>query len=150
MENNLNDTLIQEYLDLAVNAPEDFGRFQDLLTEDCTWYITPPGIAFVGKGKVKKFGAMAMGARTHNEKLKVEIRNWFTDGTNFCVEYYHAAMITAFNIRVEENVCLVCHMKNGRFDLIHEYVDASRSFLIRFGLKILPIITRTRKTKLSN
>jgi hypothetical protein len=35
-----NEELIQEYLDIAVNASEDLGRTMDLLSEDCVWYIT--------------------------------------------------------------------------------------------------------------
>jgi ketosteroid isomerase-like protein len=75
------------------------------------------------------------------------ITNWFADGDNFCVEYYHGAIITRFRIKVVENACLVCHMRDGQFDRINEYVDASRSFLIRVGLPLLPLILSRRLKK---
>ena len=141
---NANENLIHEYLDLAVNAPEDLERFSGLLSDDCVWYIAPPGIAFQGKQQVRAFAGMAMGSRRHNAESRVEIRNWFADEENFCVEYFHAALITRLGLRVTETVCLVCHMREGKFDRIHEYVDASRSRLIRLGLALLPLMVKRR------
>ncbi len=146
MVNEVNDRLIKEYLDIAVNASEDFDRFSALLTDDCVWYITPPGATFTGKDQVRSFSNMAMGSRTHNAEYKVEIRNWFANEDNFCVEYYHGAIITRLRIRVVENVCLVCHMRDGKFDSVHEYVDTSRSILIRIGLGLLPIIVKLKSS----
>jgi ketosteroid isomerase-like protein len=139
-----NEKLIQEYLDIAVNASENLDRTMDLLSEDCVWYITPPGIAFMGKKQLRSFTGMAMGSRSHNADSKVEIRTWFADGDNFCVEYFHAAILTGLRIKVVENVCLVCHMQAGKFDRIHEYVDTSQSILISLGLKLLPLIIKMR------
>jgi hypothetical protein len=139
-----NEQLIQEYLDIAVNASENLERTMDLLSEDCTWYITPPGIAFTGKKQLRSFTGMAMGSRSHNADSKVEIRNWFADGNDFCVEYFHAAILGGLHIKVVENVCLVCHMQSGKFDRVHEYVDTSQSLLIGLGLKLLPLIIKMR------
>ncbi len=147
MLTDANEALIKAYLEIAVNAPEDLDRFAKLLSEDCVWTIVPPGIAFEGKARVKAFTRMAMGSRTHNADYKIAIRNWFADGENFCVEYFHGAMITRFHIKVVENVCLVCHMRNGEFDQIHEYVDTSKSLLIRIGLMLLPLIVRARSLR---
>ena len=144
MVNAENEKLIKEYLDIAVNASEDLDRFSELLSEDCVWYITPPGITFSGKEQVKSFSKMAMGSRSHNQNSKVEIRNWFADDENFCVEYFHGAIITKFHISVTENVCLVCHMRNGKFDRIHEYVDTSHSILISLGLRLLPLMVKKK------
>jgi hypothetical protein len=44
-----NEKLIQDYLDIAVNASENLERTMDSLSEDCNWYITLPGIAFTEK-----------------------------------------------------------------------------------------------------
>ncbi len=139
-----NERLVKEYLDIAVNASENLDRFSALLSDDCIWYITPPGFAFKGKEQVKSFSAMAMGSRTHNAVAKVEIHNWFADGENFCVEYFHGAIITNFRIKVTETVCLVCHMRNGKFDRIQEYVDTSQSILIDLGLRFLPLIVKVK------
>ncbi|HLY29360.1 MAG TPA: nuclear transport factor 2 family protein [Aggregatilineales bacterium] len=139
-----NNALIQEYLDIAINASEDLDRFSRLLSEDCIWRIMPPGVDFIGVEQVKSFSGMAMGSRSHSAGAKIEIRNWFAEGENFCVEYFHAALITRFHIRVVENVCLVCHMREGKFDHINEYVDTSGSILIGLGLRLLPLIVKLR------
>jgi ketosteroid isomerase-like protein len=147
MRSEANETLIKDYLDIAVNAPENLERFSELLSDDCVWAIVPPGISFEGKAQVKAFTKMAMGSRTHDGEYKIEIRNWFTDGENFCVEYFHGAIITRFRIKVIENVCLVCHMRDGKFDRIHEYVDTSHSLLIRLGLMLLPLMVKMRSSR---
>ena len=134
-----NQRLINEYLDIAENASEDLSRFVALLSEDCIWSLMPPGIALNGIENVKKFIKMAMKSRKHDNKTKVEIQNWFTDGEKFCVEYYHAAYVAG--IRVRENVCLVCRMNDGQFDRINEYVDTSGSMLIGLGLRLMPLIS---------
>jgi len=143
MLSEYNERLIKEYMDIAANAPEDLNRFSKLLSDDCIWRIVPPGITFNGITDVRSFTGMAMGSRTHDARSRVEIRNWFADGDHFCVEYFHGALITRFRIRVTENVCLVCHMRDGKFDRIHEYVD-SGSALISLGLRFLPLIVRLR------
>ncbi len=143
-----NAALIKEYLDIAVNASENLDRFSKLLSDDCTWRIMPPGITFNGIAQVRSFTQMAMGSRTHNAEYQVKIRNWFADNDNFCVEYFHGAIITRFHIKVVENVCLVCHMREGKFDQIHEYVDTSGSILISLGLKFLPLIVKAKTATL--
>jgi ketosteroid isomerase-like protein len=143
MVSEANATLMQDCLDIAVNAPEDLERFARLLSDDCIWHIVPPGISFNGKAQVLSFTSMAMGSRQHNADYKIEVRNWFADGDHFCVEYVHGAIITPFHLKVMENVCLVCHMRDGKFDSIHEYVD-TKSVLIGLGLRLLPLIVRVR------
>jgi ketosteroid isomerase-like protein len=50
-----NENLVQKYLDIAVNASEDLDRTLELLSDDCIWYITPPGIPFTGKEQLRSF-----------------------------------------------------------------------------------------------
>jgi len=142
-----NENLIKEYLDIAVNASEDFERFLKILTDDCVYRITPPGRVFRGKDQLRAFVKKAMGSRTHTIESKIEIRNWFTDGENLCVEYYHGALATKLRIKIRENVCFVFHMRDGKFDRLHEYVDTSGSILVGFGLKLLPLITKGESSK---
>lgn len=142
-----NAVLVREYLDIATNEPENLERTMAILTDDCVWRVTPPGIEFVGKDQLRSFIKMAMGSRTHSARYKVEVRSCFTDGENVCVEYFHGALATRLRIKVVENVCLICHMREGKFDEIHEYVDTSGSMLIGFGLRILPLIAKGRKSK---
>ncbi len=142
MSSSENENLIREYLDIAVNASENLARFAELLSEDCDWYISPPGIIFRGKDQVTAFAKMAMSSRSHDANHKIEIRNWFTDGESFCVEYFHRAVVSKLRIQVEENVCLVCHIRDGKLDRVHEYVDTSRSLLIGLGLRLLPLMVK--------
>ena len=141
-----NEKLIKEYLDIAENDSENAERFASILSDDCVWTLMPPGISIVGGESVRKFCSFAMGSRKHKDKnnVKAIIDNWFADEDKFCVEYYHAAIITAFKITVIENVCLVCKMRDGKFCVVNEYVDTSRSKLIWLGLKIMPLIARTK------
>jgi len=137
-----NEALVQNYLDLAVNAPEDLDRTLELLSDECVWFITPPGISFTGRESLRRFVGVAMRSRSHDLVSKIEIRNWFAEGDHFCVEYHHEATITGVHLHVAEDVCLVCHMQAGKFDRIHEYVDTSQSGWIALGLKLLPLIVQ--------
>jgi len=140
-----NEKLINEYLDIAENDSENMERFENLLSDDCVWALIPPGIVIEGGASVKKFCRFAMGSRKHKgSEVKAKINNWFTDEDNFCVEYYHAAIITVFRLVVTENVCLVCKMQNGQFCAVHEYVDTSGSKLIWLGLKLMPLLARRK------
>jgi hypothetical protein len=72
MVSGSNARLIQDYLDIAVNAPENLERFSTLLSDDCVWQIVPPGITFNGKAQVMSFTSMAMGSRTHNPEKHLD------------------------------------------------------------------------------
>jgi ketosteroid isomerase-like protein len=142
-----NEKLIKEYLDIAENDSENGERFANILSDDCVWTLMPPGIAIMGGESVNRFCSFAMGSRKHKGNVKAKINNWFADEDKFCVEYYHAAIISIFKITVIENVCLVCKMRNGKFCVVNEYVDTSGSKLIWFGLKIMPLIARIKGIK---
>jgi len=149
MVSDENAKLIREYLDIAENDSENSKRFANILSEDCIWTLMPPGISIVGGESVRKFCSFAMGTRKHKDKSNVKaiINNWFADEENFCVEYYHAAIITIFKITVIEQVCLVCKMRNGKFSSVNEYIDTSRSRLILLGLRMMPLIARFKGIK---
>jgi ketosteroid isomerase-like protein len=142
-----NEWLIREYLEIATKDSENIERTLNILNDDCVWRITPPGIEFRGKDQLRPFIGMGMGSRSHRGRYRVEIRNCFTDGEHLCVEYFHGAIATRFRFKVAENVCLVCHMKDGKFDRIHEYVDTSGSILVSLGLRLLPFMTKGRRSK---
>ncbi|MCL1803007.1 MAG: hypothetical protein FWG30_05110 [Eubacteriaceae bacterium] len=144
-----NKELILEYLDIAENDSENGERFSKLLSEECIWNLMPPGISIIGGESVRKFCEFAMGSRKHeaDSNVKAIIDNWFADGDDFCVEYYHAAVLPFLNITVIENVCLVCKMEDGKFKSVNEYIDTSASKLIWLGLKMLPIITAFKGIK---
>jgi ketosteroid isomerase-like protein len=139
-----NERLIREYLEIAT-VTDDMDRFSQLIADDCVWVMMPTGHAFKGFEQVSSLAKMAGGTRTHNEKYKVKILNWFTDGEHFCVEYHHGAIIKGLHIKGTINICLVCHMREGKFDRIHEYVHAHGALfklVMSLGLRILPLMVK--------
>ena len=141
----INQKLITEYLDIAVNDSENTQRFLAILHENCQWSLMPPGIAIKGLENLRKFVGFAMGSRKHNDHSKVIIQNCFSDDDNFCVEYFHGALV--MGIKVQETVCLVCQIKDGKFISVNEYVDTGGSLLIRLGLKVFPLVARFKGIK---
>lgn len=141
-----NEALIQMYLDIATNT-DDMEQFSHLIAEDCVWVMMPTGHAFTGYAQVSRLAKLAAGTRLHNEEYKVKILNWWTDGEQFCVEYQHGAIVKRLPIRGTINICLVCHMREGKFDRIHEYVHA-HGFLFKLvmslGLRVLPVLVNRK------
>jgi hypothetical protein len=154
MENTLsqaNQALIAKYLEIAT-VTDDMDQFATLITPDCVWVMMPTGHAFNGSRKVSALAKTAGGTRAHDEEYRVKILNWFTDGENFCVEYHHGAIINKLRIKGTINICLVCHMNDGKFDRIHEYVHAHGAafqIIMSIGLRILPWMVNRRLSKAS-
>jgi hypothetical protein len=144
-----NEGLIQAYLEIAT-ATDDMNRFSDLIAHDCVWVMMPTGHAFTGFEQVAALARTAGGTRTHDEAYRVRILNWFTDGEHFCVEYQHGARIRRLPLKGNINICLVCHMRDGKFDRIHEYVHA-HGLLFKpitiLGLRVLPVMVRANMPK---
>jgi hypothetical protein len=115
-----NDSLIQEYLEIA-EVTDDIGRFSTLITDDCSWTLQPTGYTFKGSEQVMAFAKMAGSMRVHDRENRIRITNWFTDGENLCVEYNHGAIVRRLRLRVTIHVCLVFHMRDGKFDRVREY-----------------------------
>jgi hypothetical protein len=141
-----NEALIQAYLDIATNT-DDMNHFSQLIAQDCVWVMMPTGHAFTGYAQVSALAKLAGGTRRHNDAYKVKILNWWTDGEQFCVEYQHGAILQRLPIRGTINICLVCHMRDGQFDRIHEYVHA-HGFLFKLvmslGLRVLPVLVQRK------
>lgn len=141
-----NEALIQTYLDIATHT-DDMEQFSHLIAEDCVWVMMPTGHAFTGYAQVSTLAKLAEGTRRHNDAYTVKILNWWTDGEQFCVEYQHGAIIQRLPIRGTENICLVCHMREGQFDRIHEYVHAHGflfKLVISLGLRVLPLLVKRK------
>jgi hypothetical protein len=144
-----NEALIQEYLEIAT-VTDDMNRFAQLIADDCVWVMMPTGHAFRGFEQVSALAKIAGGTRTHDEQYKVKILNWFTDGERFCVEYHHGAIIKRLHIKGTINICLVCHMREGKFDHIHEYVHAHGTLfklVMNLGLRVLPLMVKRESSK---
>jgi hypothetical protein len=141
-----NEALIQAYLDIATKT-DDMNHFSQLITQDCVWVMMPTGHAFTGYAQVSTLAKLAGGTRRHNDAYKVEILNWWTDGEQFCVEYQHGAILKRLPIRGTINICLVCHMREGQFDRIHEYVHAHGilfKLVMSLGLRSLPLLVNRK------
>lgn len=144
-----NEALIQDYLEIAT-VTDDMDRFSQLIADDCVWVMMPTGHAFKGFEQVSSLAKTAGGTRAHDEEYRVKIRNWFTDGEHFCVEYHHGALIKRLRIQGTINICLVCHMREGKFDRIHEYVHAHGIFfklIMNLGLRVLPLLVKRKSSK---
>ncbi len=136
-----NELLVQAYLDLAAHDSENLNRMLSLLTDDCVWVMEPTGDTFQGKEELRSFISTAMGSRSHQDGYQVEIGSWFTDGESLCVEYTHGAVLSgAYSGGLKPAIkpgslryCLTFHMRQGKFDQVHEYVNPT-SFLLTLGL----------------
>ncbi len=143
-----NESLIQEYLDLAAHDSENLERTMNILTDDCVWVMEPTGDVFQGKDELRAFVRTAMGGRTHQGEYQVEISSWFTDGEYLCVEYTHGSILSgAYSAGLKPAIkpgilryCLTFHMRQGKFDQVHEYINVT-SFIpglaLPLGLKFL-------------
>ena len=144
-----NDALIHTYLDIATHT-DDMEQFSHLIAEDCVWVMMPTRHAFQGYAQVSTLAKLAGGTRVHNDEYKVKILNWWTGGEHFCVEYQHGAIIKRLPIRGTINICLVCHMREGKFDYIHEYVHAHGvlfKLVMSLGLRVLPSLVQRKVSK---
>jgi hypothetical protein len=141
-----NEALIHTYLDIATHT-DDMEQFSHLIAQDCVWVMMPTSHAFTGYAQVSTLAKLAEGTRLHNDEYKVKILNWWTNGEQFCVEYQHGAIIKRLPIRGTINICLVCHMREGQFDRIHEYVHAHGilfKLVMSLGLRVLPLLVNRK------
>lgn len=144
-----NESLIQQYLEIAT-VTDDMDHFSQLIADNCVWVMMPTSHTFKGFEQVSSLAKTAGGTRVHDEEHKVKILNWFTDGEYFCVEYQHGAIIKRLHINGTINICLVCHMREGKFDRIHEYVHAHGFFfklVMNIGLRFLPLMVKGKSTR---
>ena len=103
------------------------------LSDDCVWIMEPSGTEYHGYKQLKTFIEIAMSGRIHDkDKHKIEILNWFNNDENLCIEYTHGAISTGnytMGIRkVNAGVlryCITYHMREGKIDRVHEYIDAT-------------------------
>lgn len=147
-----NERLIHEYLDITAHDSENLERTMKLMTDDCVWVMEPTGDTYRGSEELRAFVAAAMSSRTHTGQYDIEISNWFTDGEHLCVEYTHGAILTGTGVKVKKGVsrfCITFHMRDGKFDWVHEYINAT-TFLTRLLMPLwLRRYTRQVKKKVS-
>ncbi|HMK95175.1 MAG TPA: nuclear transport factor 2 family protein [Candidatus Limnocylindrales bacterium] len=137
--------LVKEMLDLIENDSENLERTMSYLTEDCVWVMEPGGTEYHSSREIRAFVDIAMSSRSHpDEQHKIKITHWFANDENLCVEYTHGAKLTGkFTAGWKGGIktgilryCITYHMRNGKIDLVHEYIDAN-SFWYNLLLPLL-------------
>jgi hypothetical protein len=91
--------LIERYL--AIVANDDYERFGELLTDDCSFTLMPIGRTWRGRNNVMSAVMAAGSRRTHDSRLKVNITNWFTNNEYLVVEYEHAALVRGVRVKID-------------------------------------------------
>ena len=73
-------------------------------------------------------------ARRHDGgEHRIEITNWFANDANLCVEYTHGFVSTGkFTAGIRGKLksgvsryCITYHIRDGKFDRVHEYINAT-------------------------
>jgi ketosteroid isomerase-like protein len=144
-----NEALIQEYLDIVAHDSENLERTMGLMADDCVWVIEPTGDTYRGKEEIKVFVGTAMSGRTHKDQYHIQITNWFTNGEYLCIEYTHSAILTGVytaGIKAKlkpgtSRYCITYHMRDGKFDWAHEYIQGT-TFLTHL---LMPLVLKRLK-----
>jgi hypothetical protein len=143
MSSRTNDALVKEFIG-AMRA-DDKEHVLRLISDDCAWLVVPWGYTACGYEEVATFLGVAQTTRTHEaaKGQHIEIDGWFTDGEHLCVEITNIASFPWFkSVKAAQRICLVLHIKNGRFDTVHEYFKAP--FPISLIIRLVPLVTRIR------
>jgi ketosteroid isomerase-like protein len=146
-----NNRLINEYFELVLT--DDYTRFGDMITDECTFAFMPIGHTFKGRRDVMRFILATGSTRKHDDKSRIRITNWFTTGDYFCLEHVHELIINLIHRRTKiDGYCLVFHMRDGKFDTIREYLNPSSlgwSFFATVILRILPLAAKIKARRMN-
>ncbi len=114
---------------------DDIEGMVDLMDKDCEWAIMATGESFHGPEQVRKLAERSVAARQHTKDVHMDFKNLFSTEDQMVLEYVHRGIITGSNdisVNLPKEgmefvlpICLVCHVKNGKFDRINEYFDVS-------------------------
>jgi uncharacterized protein (TIGR02246 family) len=130
--------LIERYLTIV--ADDDYERFGELLTDDCSFTLMPIGHTWTGRDDVMSAVMAAGSRRTHDSQSKVKVTNWFANNEYLVVEYQHGALVCGVRVNID-GYCWVFHIRDGRFDSMREYINPSRagtSMLLNLVLRAYP------------
>jgi len=123
-----------EWLDLVSNDSENLERTMRCMTDDCLWIMEPGGSEYRGSEQIRAFVRIAMSGRTHDSgEHRLLLTNWFADSENLCYEYTHGMILTGnftagIKGRAKTGVlryCITCHLRDGKVDEVHEYIDST-------------------------
>ena len=112
---------------------DDIDGFMQLIDQDCEWVIMATGETFRGAGEVRQLAERSVAARQHTKDTHMEFTNLFTSEDQMCLEYIHRFIVTEqwpssgdrppAGTKGNVKICLVCHVKDSKFDRVHEYFD---------------------------
>jgi ketosteroid isomerase-like protein len=144
-----NEQLIEAYFRMV--EQDDYAGVGAILTDDATWTIMPIGHTWTGRRAVESMAMAAGRSRRHDERSHIEFKNWFTDGEHLCVEYTHKVIVPWLGLRLSaDGYCLVFHMRDGRFDVIREYINPPNivvGLAMYVVLPLLPYMSRRRPAR---
>jgi hypothetical protein len=152
-----NQALIREYLDIVEHDSENLERTMRLFADDILFELEPTGDVYRGKQAMQAFVNVAMSGRTHASQYSIKVTNWFTDGEQLCIEYTHGGILTGvYSAGIQASFkqgvaryCITYHMRDGKFDRMHEFIQAT-TFLANLAMPImLKRIKRLADKKLS-
>jgi ketosteroid isomerase-like protein len=116
---------------------DDIDGFMQLIDPDCEWMIMATGETFRGASQVRQLADRSMAARQHTKDAHMEFTNLFTSEDQMCLEYTHRFIVTEqwpssqnrppVGTRGDLKICLACHVKDGKFNRIHEYFDLGQA-----------------------
>jgi SnoaL-like domain len=139
-----NQALIHEYLDIVEHDSENLERTMRLFAEDILFELEPTGDVYRGKPAMQAFVEVAMSGRTHSGQYTIQITNWFTDGEQLCIEYTHGGILTGvYSAGLQASFkqglvryCITYHMCDGKFDRMHEFIQAT-TFLSNLAMPFM-------------
>jgi uncharacterized protein YggL (DUF469 family) len=144
-----NKALVEEWLNCVENDSENVRRVMGSIADDCVWVIEPGGFEYRGAEQIRAFVAVSMSGRRHDKgQHRVNLTNWFADNENLCYEYTHGFLLTGRYVHgirgsVRAGVlryCITCHLRDGKFDRIHEYINSTSwwvAWAMQFFLAII-------------
>jgi ketosteroid isomerase-like protein len=127
------EKLIQTFKKTFLAVDSDIEGFMELVAPDCEWTIMATGEKFSGIEKVRELAERSVAGRIHTKEIKMEPATLFATEEYFVIEYIHNAVVTE-NWPASKNrpapgsvlnipICIVAHIKNEKFDRLHEYFD---------------------------
>jgi limonene-1,2-epoxide hydrolase len=137
-----NKELVREFIEAM--AADDKAHVLRLMSDDCEWVVVPWGYSANGHEEVEAFLGVANKTRTYKEQgQKIDINKAFTDGENLCVEITNIASLSFLpSLKASQPICLVLHMRDRKFDSVHEYFSAP--FPVSLIIRLVPLVTRIR------
>ena len=157
MTNEASETLV--LLDIVANDSENLERTLKCVTDDRVWVMEPGGTEYHGIREIKAFVEIAMSARRHDGgEYRIEITNWFANDENLCVEYTHGFLskgkfTAGIRGKLKSGVsryCITYHIRDGKFDRVHEYINATSWSFNGLAPLLLAYLHRLAMKKLAN